>query len=627
MNGFYIKRRVVILAVLFAAFFSYITYYYGKLASKPPVTAAPVPVAKVERGAIVDRNGKPVAVQTTFYDFGITPNLIKDPALFSSLIAPVVGMAPLEIQNIIDTASKNERKFTYIKKKISQEQHDELLKILNTYSYRTYCSFDPVPGRIYPMNETASQLIGYMGKDGFGLSGIEYSMQTELSPPIREGETGTVYGKNIYLTIDSNLQYELEKIARSAMEETQAENITIIASQVKTGEILSYVCLPAVNLNEYPSYSPEQREDRPAVRSYEPGSVFKIFSSAAYFDSGSINAETTFVCDGIYEKTTNLGEKIQIKCLDHHGTLTTREALKYSCNDALAQMSETLDAEPFLAYLHKFGFGEKTGVELPSEAKGSIKNPDSKLWSARSQATISIGQEIGVSALQMVQATNTIANGGLPVKLTFIHSIKDKDGKDEYVHVPEYGSRVIKKASADYILSCMETTAKTGTGHRASLGDISIGVKTGTAQIYDANTKRYSETDFISNCIAVFPIENPEVVLYIVIEKAKGETYAGRIVAPVIAKAADEIIDVLGMSREKAPSVVHSGHSSITSSAPVQINKYVPDFIGMPKRDLLPLLDRKDIKVVINGEGWVVSQTPEAGTPITENMTIEFNLE
>ena len=173
----------------------------------------------------------------------------------------------------------------------------------------------------------------------------------------------------------------------------------------------------------------------------------------------------------------------------------------------------------------------------------------------------------------------------------------------------------------------METTAKEGTGSRANIGDVSIGVKTGTAQMADKEKGGYSDTDFLSSCIAIFPVEEPQIILYIVVEKAKGETYGGRIVAPVIGETADIIIDHLGMSRGGAASLEHNGLITISKSEDISIGKTVPDFIGKSKKDLLPLLDRTDIQFTINGSGWVTSQTPEAGTEITENMTIELNLE
>lgn len=624
MNGFYKKIRLWIIGILGALFAGYILFVFGRLAfSLQPELVRRTP--GVERGSIVDRNGKQLAVQTNFFHFGVTPKMIKDVQAFSEAVAHILEKDPDEISALI-TRSQNSS-FIYLKKKLSQTTYEELSAIIDENGYGSFCRFDRIPGRIYPENDLASQLIGYMGDAGTGLSGIEYSQQSLLSPEPGSNSTETVYGKNIYLTIDANLQYRLEKISKAAMESTQAESLMLIAASASTGEILSYISLPSVNLNDYSTALPIQTLDRPAVSAYEPGSVFKIFSSATFLDAGSIAPGTSFLCDGVYQRTTSRGERIRITCLGHHGWVNVRDALKYSCNDALAQMSDTLDTDSFLSYIHRFGFGERTGVEASAETRGIVKDQDDRMWSGRTQATMAIGQEISVSALQMVQAATVIANHGVPVRLTFIQRITDKDGNPEYIHAPKYGDRVLKASTADYILSCMETTARSGTGTRANLGDISIGVKTGTAQMADPVNGGYSTTDFISNCMAIFPVEDPQIVLYIVIEKAKGETYAGRIVAPVIADAADEIIDHLGMNREGAASLEHSGRISINHNAPLSVGSVVPDFTGRAKRDLIPLLGIEGITFQINGEGWVVGQSPAPGTPVTENMSIELYLE
>ena len=227
----------------------------------------------------------------------------------------------------------------------------------------------------------------------------------------------------------------------------------------------------------------------------------------------------------------------------------------------------------------------------------------------------------------MVQATTALANDGYPVALSLISKITNYDGSVEYEHEPVVKDQVVSRSTADYLLSCMETTARAGTGSRANINDVSIGVKTGTAQMLDPETGGYSETDFVSNCVAVFPVEDPEIILYIVITKAKGETYAGRIVAPVIGDAADVIIDHLGMARSNATSLVHSGQITVYAENPTIIDNVIPDFTGTPKRLLMNLLNRKDIEVTINGDGYVVSQYPEPGTPITNGMIVEFYLE
>ncbi len=623
MNGYFRRKRVIGTAVVVLAFVGYIVAKYAKLAWTPVEQIVPR-IQMTERGSIVDRLGKPLAVQTNFYHIGVTPRLITDKAAFAKDIAPALDMSEENILSILENAKNSS--FVYLKKKINQASYDQLKQITDVKKY-SFVRYDRIPGRVYPENALASQLIGYMGDDGNGLSGVEYSMQSMLSPAAPADSAKIEQGRNVYLTIDANLQYKLEQISNKAMQDTQAECMMLIAAEAKTGEILSYISLPAANLNEYSFASIDETIDRPAMTAYEPGSVFKIFTVAMLYDAGLIKASDSFYCDGEYSYRTPGGETIRIKDLGNYGWLTPRDALRLSSNDALGQMSERIDEDDFIAGIRRLGFGSRTGIELPGETPGSVKDPNSRLWSARSKPTIAIGQEIGVSALQMVQAATAIADNGVPVQLTVIKRITNKDGSVYYEHQVQRKDRLFKESTAQYLLSCMETTATTGTGSRANLGDISIGVKTGTAQMADKKLGGYSTTDFLSDCIAVFPVEDPQIILYIVIEKAKGETYAGRIVAPVIAEAADAIIDHLGMSRGGAASVSHSGRILIPAGRQLKIGNQIPDFIGMSKRDLLPLLERSDLQVKMNGNGWVTSQNPPPGTPVTENMVIELNLE
>ncbi len=623
MNGFFKKSALISICVLISIFSLAVIIKYGILAATP-IMKIQNSTPTVERGSIVDRNGKPLAVQTNFYHVGVNPNRIKNKEQFAKNLAEPLGMTEERLISLIEQGEKSS--FIYLKKKVDQATYTELKKITSDNDY-LFVAFDKVLGRVYPENSLASQLIGFMGEDGKGLAGIEYSMQEQLQPEPDPSSIRSQKGKNVSLTIDANLQYKLEEIAKETMNSTQAESMMLIASEAKSGEILSYISLPSANLNEYGSAKLEQTIDRPAMEAYEPGSVFKIFTVASIYNAGLLKESDGFLCDGVYENRIPGGETIRIKCLDRHGWLTAREALKYSCNDVLAQISDRASDEQFISMIRSLGFGRKTGIELPGETAGSVKDTNSRLWSARSKPTMAIGQEISVSALQMIQAASAIANDGVPVTPTVIKKIVENDGTIVFEHSPVYKERVFSKKTASYVLSCMETTATSGTGSRARLNDISIGVKTGTAQMADKSKGGYSSTDFLSNCMAIFPVEEPQIILYIVVEKAKGETYAGRIVAPVIAKAADAIIDYLGMSRGSAESVEHSGKITISPAKPFELGSKVPDFTGMSKRDLLPIIERSDIRVKINGSGWVKSQSPEPGSPITENMLIELNLE
>ncbi|MCQ2576303.1 MAG: transpeptidase family protein [Treponema sp.] len=620
MNKFFKKPQLIIFFSFCGILISLILWRYLVLAIQPvPAAVKNEPV--IERGSIVDRSGFPLAVQTNFYRIGLNTKDIKNKQEFAKNMSAVFDM---EEQSLFEKINKP-KEFVVLKKKASQSEYDSIQEQADISNYK-YISYEKLPGRIYPNGSMASQLIGYMGNEGRGLAGIEFSQQQILSPEIDKTLDIPEQGKNIYLSIDANLQYKLEQIAYKTMENTQAECMMMLAADAKSGEILSYITLPSANLNDYGNEPSEAKINRPVNDAYEPGSVFKIFTVGLVYDMLGIKPDEIFNCDGVYERKAG-NETIKIKCLEHHGWITARDALKYSCNDVLGQISDRIGEDEFIKRIRDLGFGEKTGIELSGETPGFVKDTDARSWSARSKPTIAIGQEISVSALQMVQAATTYCNGGTPVKLTVIKKITDKNGNIVYDHKPQYLEPVVKKSTADYILSCMETTATTGTGARANIRDVKIGVKTGTAQMADKVKGGYSDTDFLSNCMAIFPIDDPEIILYIVVEKAKGETYAGRIVAPVIAEAADTIIDYMGMSRGGASSLEHNGVVTIPSARSTSIGEFVPDFTGYSKKDLLPLTELSNINFSIIGNGWVSSQFPEPGTPVTEGMTIELTLE
>ncbi|MBS7294407.1 MAG: transpeptidase family protein [Treponema sp.] len=621
MNDFFKRKRIFFCFIIVGLLILITVVSYFNLAIQP-ITAKAKNIAKVERGAIVDRHGVPLAVQTIFYRIGVNTKEIKDKQDFALKMCSVLDMTEDALFEKID----KKREYVILKKKATMAEYDEIRSLALDCGFKNI-NYEQLPGRIYPNNSMASQLIGYMGDEGYGLAGIEFSQQQILSPAIDASKENPEQGKNIYLTIDTTLQYKLEQIAYDAITETQAESMIMIAADCKTGEILSYISLPSADLNDYGMASNEAKLNRPSTNAYEPGSVFKIFTVGIVTDEKGISANDSFLCDGAYEKRLGNGETVRIKCLEHHGWLTPREALKYSCNDVLGQISDRISDDQFINRIKQLGFGEKTGIELSGETSGFVKDPDNKTWSARSKPTIAIGQEISVSALQMVQAATAIANGGVPVKLRVISKITDKEGNTVYEAAPEERERAFRKGTADYILSCMETTATTGTGSRANIGDVAIGVKTGTAQMADKENGGYSDTDFLSNCIAIFPVDEPQIILYIVIEKAKGETYAGRIVAPVIGKAADVIIDHMGMSRGKAASVEHNGIINIPRSTTIKLGALMPDFTGFSKKELLPLTNLPEVKININGSGWVTSQNPAPGTPISQGTVIELYLE
>jgi cell division protein FtsI (penicillin-binding protein 3) len=367
--------------------------------------------------------------------------------------------------------------------------------------------------------------------------------------------------------------------------------------------------------------------DRPAVWAYEPGSVFKVFSLAALLDSASIHEDTIFHCDGAYERSTGTGETITIRCLGSHGDVTAREIIIYSCNAGAAYAADTLAADQFYYMLRNFGFGARTFAGNPGETAGFFRATEN--WSARSKPTIAMGQEISVSAYQMIQAATAIANDGILVHPKIVSRIISNDGK--LVKNYDNGSpqRIISAESAQAIRRYMQdVTRDIGTGWRANVEDLSLAVKTGTAELIDPETKAYSDKDFIASCIALLPAENPSLILYIAIVKPQGDSYlGGRIAAPPIRKAAEALIDYMGIPRGRNPQVSHPGTITIDDEVSAEVGEIMPDFSGYSKRRLMPLLMRDDLQVEIQGDGWVTRQSPPPGTRLNAGDSIILELE
>jgi cell division protein FtsI (penicillin-binding protein 3) len=617
LNGYVSPKRLIFLGSLFAVVFLVIVSAYARhMLFKEPDEETPR--ISLERGSILDRNGKILAVETTLYNIAITRSAIADKPLFAELLAPAVGLEKADLLARLEGTGND---FFYLKKKISEGEKETIEGIVHGSRLRGI-RLEPVMSRTYPENNLASHVVGFLGDDGKGLTGVEYSFQDILSA---DGDGGKGIPYNVMLTIDGNIQYELEKIAAKTMEDTKAEAVMMIAADAHSGEILAYISEPSANLNGYTRESDTARFDRPALYAYEPGSVFKIFSIAALLDMGAVRDKDSFLCDGAYTFTTPRGERVNIKCLEHHGWVTPRDIIKFSCNDGTAQIAEKASSAAFEDKLRAFGFGGKTGIELPGETLG-LFYPSSS-WSLRSKPTIAIGQEISVSALQMVEASTALANGGRRVKLTLLSKLFTPEGAVAYEHVPKELDQVVSGETASLMLSYMQTTSESGTGTRASVGDVPMAVKTGTAQMLNAEKNGYSDTDYISSCIGIFPANDPSVILYIAIVKPVGESYGGRIAAPVISTAANAIIDYLGIGRAKATSVRHTGIIPVQGNKAAEIGNVMPDLTGVSKRMLTPLLAREDITVIIDGDGYVVSQTPDPGTPIEKGMTVELRLE
>jgi len=567
-----------------------------------------------ERGKILDRNGKILASQVNLYNVYVTPPKSEDIADFARELAPLLDMDMEYVTNRLRNASGN-----FLLKRNVPAPVMETIRSEQRNGRLRRVSMAPVSSRIYPEKSLAAQVIGFTGSDNIGREGVEYAFNQELSA-----------GDNVTLTIDINVQYILEKVANTTLQETQAESVMFLAMDPRNGEILGSAVLPGFDPNDYQSYGNDRYLNRTAYEQYEPGSVFKIFSIAALLDSGVITDQSEFTCTGVYERIFPSGERVRILCADGraHGRVRPREIIIYSCNVGAALASDRQENRVFYQSMLNFGFGKKTGTWVNMETAGLLK--PTNLWSGRTRQSIAFGQEVAVSALQIMQAASIVANNGMLVPPKLISQIISTDGRTAaaWENNGNVRAQIIRPETARRILSYMADTATDiGTGWRASIEDLNLAVKTGTSQYRDPVAGGYSRTDFIASCIALLPAESPSLALYVVIIKPRGETYGGRIAAPAIREAAELLIDYLGIPRGRNPIVQHPGIIGLPEELLPSVDAYVPSFYGLSKKTLLPLLLRNDITVEITGEGWVRQQFPLPGTPLTPDTKIELILE
>ncbi len=617
------RRRFWIAAGLLAACALAVLgrYAYLMLSPRDPL---PKPPAAVERGPILDRNGRLMAVASPQYHLAAwKPDLpAQGDQADRAELAALAGMEEGHLEEAIKGAKAD---FFYIKKQIPVEAAKAIRAGKESGRFRGFM-VEEQPGRSYPMGDLACHVLGYVGEDNHGLGGIEFAFDAELSPPPPAG-LREAFGNQVVLTLDAGVQAILERLARQAMKDNGAESIMFIASDPRRGDILGYAAFPGFSPGDIKNADPDSLLNLPANYSYEPGSVFKVFTIASIYQLGGITPDSTFFCDGAYHREEGTTEPILIKCMGYHGKVTPQRILSLSCNAGAGYASDTVTIQDFDAALRAFGFGARTGVGFSGEEDGILRPVED--WSLRTKPTLAMGQEILVTALQMVQAASAVAHGGILMKPRIVSQVLSPSGSVAWENPVVPVRRVLDDSKARDVLGFMETASiEGGTGTRARVKNVRIGVKTGTAQMVEKGGRTYSDKDFIASCLVILPVEEPSLVLYAVIVKPRGDSIlGGRIVAPLVAKAAEELVDYLGINRIGQEIVEHPGQVAFEPGRPAVIGDTMPDLSGYPKRLLLPLLARSDIAVTIRGSGWVRRQSPAPGEPVPPGTQIILELE
>ncbi len=496
------------------------------------------------RGAIYDCNLKAQAFNLSMDSLYATPNTIKDSYKESIVekLSPILGGDRAYIRDRL----YRKKSFIWLARKLTPDKA-EAIKALKIKGL----GFMKETKRIYPNGYLASHVIGFSGMDNMGLEGIERDFDKYLKGSagwaiflrdarqkkldIWEKMVLPVDGLDLVLTVDEVIQYIAERELDKAFKTFHAKGASIIVMDPHTGRILAMASRPSYDLNDHSSVNKDSMRNRSICDLFEPGSVFKIVTASAALEEKKVTEEDKFFCEnGAYQ----VGGRI---LHDHrsHGILTFRQVIEESSNIGTVKVAMILGADIVYQYLKAFGFGSKLGIDLSGEISGMIKPPRS--WSKTSITAIPIGQEVGVTALQLASAISVIANGGQLMKPYIIDSVRNKDGRIIKQNKPVLIRKVISVDTAMRIKKILTGAVEEGTGKLAKVSGFSAAGKTGTAQKLEPNGT-YSHTKFVASFIGFAPAEDPILAIVVTVDEPHPYYFGGVVAAPVFQKVAGDAI-------------------------------------------------------------------------------------
>lgn len=499
------------------------------------------------RGKIFDANFHPLAFNVAADSLYGSPNEIPEKDK-PGLIDKLAGILELDYAYLRDKLSRK-KSFVWLARKITPEQTQAIraLKIKGL-------DFIKESKRSYPNSYLLSHIVGFAGLDNAGLDGIELNYDRYL-----KGEPGWALflrdarqkkldilenmilpkdGFNVVLTIDDVIQFiaerELDKVYKAA----HAKGASIVIMNPHTGAILAMANRPTFDLNEYRQAQKESMRNRAIADMFEPGSVFKIVIASAVIEEGKVSEEQKFFCEnGSYKIAGHILH-------DHtsHGVLSFREVIEQSSNIGTCKIAQILGQDSLYKYVKKFGFGDKSGIDLLGEISGSIKNPS--FWSKTSITAVPMGQEVGVTALQLTAAISAIANGGNLMKPYIVKEIKDKMNVQIKAFSPVLIRKVISLDTSSRVRKILIGVVEEGTGKLAKIHGVSIAGKTGTAQKLDPGGA-YSHDKFIASFIGFTPAEDPLIAMAVIVDEPHPYYFGGVVSAPVFKNVAGDVLRYL----------------------------------------------------------------------------------
>lgn len=505
-----------------------------------------------KRGVIFDRAMRELAVNLDMPSVYGVPSAIENPLQVAKLISHELGIDTATLVKKLD----NDKQFVWLRRLMPP---DNTIKIedLNLKGI----GIMPEARRFYPKRELSGHILGFTDVDNNGIEGVEKYYEKSLHgkkgsiilerdakrrPVLSNIKLEPLKGNDLILTIDEVIQHIMEKELIAGVEEHQAAGGVGIVMNPYTGEILAMSVLPRFNPNDPDKYKAGQWRNRAITDVYEPGSTFKLVVASAAVEENLVSPNE-IVHDGSGSLAYGGGT-----IHDPHPTgkpMTFKEVIAHSSNVGTAKIGIRLGKERLYKYTKAFGFGEKTGIDLPGEVRGILRNPSS--WSGRSLVTVSIGQEVGITPIQLVTAISAIANGGWIVRPHLVSEIIDSSGTSKIIK-PEIVKRAISNSTSKKMTEILvQVVGQEGTGKLAVLNGFSVAGKTGTAQKIDTETGRYYSNRFISSFVGFVPAEAPEIAILIIVDEPKGLAWGGTVAAPVFKKVAEQTLEYLHIEPEK----------------------------------------------------------------------------
>ncbi len=612
MNQKVFKRRVysagVIFALLSIAFIARLVSLHFSSKIVVPDTGK----QEVRRGSISDRNGYLLALSVEKYSLFANPEEIQKPEETARVLSRLLSMPA---DTILGKLRKKKR-FIWVKRKIEDSEAEELrrINIPGLYLKKEY-------RRMYPHEELASNIVGFVGVDNNGLAGIEYNFDRVLSSPgdgAAEEGGGVSFGNNITLTIDRFIQHHAEREIENAVARYRAKQGAVLVLEVKTGRILALAKSPGYNPNRYYDYPQFSLRNFSFIDSFEPGSTMKIISLASMLEHNPAIANRQFTCRGWVDIAD-----VRINCTGVHGTIGMADVIRHSCNVGVIEAVKGIRKMDLYETLEKFGFGRKTGVELPGETEGILR--PWKKWSGLSKFSMAIGQEIAVTSVQLAAAFCAVANGGVYITPSIIESVERHDGTVVRSFKPAVRDRVISRSISRKLMAMMRGVVASGTGQRAGSAYFCVAGKTGTSQKF-IRARGYSDR-VLSTFIGLAPCEDPAVCILVIIDDPADKLSGGQIATPVFANLVDRVLAHQGVRRR-----------GLKAAAPVPMKmkkadfdgRTMPDFRGMRMPESIDLImqmkKRFAVRFSLHGTGRVFSQRPLPGAPLDDSVLVVLEL-